>query len=600
MNIDNLAINRIKDEIIIFSRKEEIFQTTNSCLYFIEELEAIQTDFSEQLNKLRDNISKNISVDEIREYGKSLEKFKINILNQKEEDREYLSILSALYSKKGSLQFIINITPDDCRHLQEVVSEAENTFLTGVEIQDMEKCSIFMKKVIGDKKVKKTDKDLISSLIKEVVNEKNISVFFTQYANNSGQIQELFSQKLDKSQATLKRIKNILKESSFTLNLQNNQESYFVFTGKFKNEEEKIQEIGYDELIELRGRAMLTKKLGKEKSKEEDETFRLNKEFAERINEIEKINIILKKIAEKGYSEDINIYVDILNSNPKYSTDINKFNGYEECNKHFNDILKEINKIQGDYYIKEETQLIRYIYGRQFNLLNGCLQNISNKSLAPFLKFLTNDTIEESVNLDKIEYIYDRDLGKGNKYLCSLENINNFLKLFLNNNGITMEIIYHQNFIKNEYQNLFKGLYTYLLDDDKIGEVQKGVEEHILNWFHFLTGNSPMAQTVLLCNEETTSEEITAFMYRAFLCKYHVLFMVGKIELLTPDKRQTLTGLINTLFAGREEEMKSCLAFAYSDKTSTIVQYLERIKGRQKLEHKDKKKDQNNSNFTEK
>ena len=178
--------------------------------------------------------------------------------------------------------------------------------------------------------------------------------------------------------------------------------------------------------------------------------------------------------------------------------------------------------------------------------------------------------------------------------MCSLENINNFLKLFLNNNGITMEIIYHQNFIKNEYQNLFKGLYTYLLDDDKIGEVQKGVEEHILNWFHFLTGNSPMAQTVLLCNEETTSEEITAFMYRAFLCKYHVLFMVGKIELLTPDKRQTLTGLINTLFAGREEEMKSCLAFAYSDKTSTIVQYLERIKGRQKLEHKDKKKDQNN------
>jgi len=151
--------------------------------------------------------------------------------------------------------------------LQEVVSEAENTFLTGVEIQDMEKCSIFMKKVIGDKKVKKTDKDLISSLIKEVFNEKNISVFFTQYANNSGQIQELFSQKLDKSQATLKRIKNILKESSFTLNLQNNQESYFVFTGKFKNEEEKIQEIGYDELIELRGRAMLTKKLGKEKSK---------------------------------------------------------------------------------------------------------------------------------------------------------------------------------------------------------------------------------------------------------------------------------------------------------------------------------------------
>ena len=90
--------------------------------------------------------------------------------------------------------------------------------------------------------------------------------------------------------------------------------------------------------------------------------------------------------------------------------------------------------------------------------------------------------------------------------------------------------------------------------------------------------------------EETTSEEITAFMYRAFLCQYNVVFMVGKFELLNNDKRQALIALINHLFTGYENEMKSCLVFAYSDKTATIVQYLERIKGRKKLEHKDMKK----------
>ena len=78
-------------------------------------------------------------------------------------------------------------------------------------------------------------------------------------------------------------------------------------------------------------------------------------------------------------------------------------------------------------------------------------------------------------------------------------------------------------------------------------------------------------------------------MYRAFLCQYHVIFMVGKIELLSPEKRQVLTGLINILFTGHEKEMKSCLVFVYSDKTSTIVQYLERIKETKKLEHKSKK-----------
>jgi energy-coupling factor transporter ATP-binding protein EcfA2 len=174
------------------------------------------------------------------------------------------------------------------------------------------------------------------------------------------------------------------------------------------------------------------------------------------------------------------------------------------------------------------------------------------------------------------------------EYICLLENINKFLESFLSKNKIKLEQIYQQNIIKKEYN--FKGLYTYLLEDDKAGEVQKGVEEHILNWYHFLTGNPPMAQTILLCNEETSSEEITAFIYRAFKCQYNAVFMIGKIELLNPVKRQVLTGLVNSLFTGHEEEMKSCVAFVYSDKTSSIVQYLERIKGKKKLEHKNKKK----------
>ena len=65
--------------------------------------------------------------------------------------------------------------------------------------------------------------------------------------------------------------------------------------------------------------------------------------------------------------------------------------------------------------------------------------------------------------------------------------------------------------------------------------------------------------------------------------------MIGRIELLTSEKRQTLTEIINTLFIGHEKEMKSCLVFAYSDKSSIIVEYLERTKGLKKLEHNDKK-----------
>ena len=587
---DELKLNKLLDEIVILSKKEVIFQTVNSCIHFISELGVKKTEFSTSLEKLRGDLSKNIPVEKIKEYGESLKQYGINVLNPKDEEKECINILNALYSKKGSLKFIISLTEEDCRTLQELVSESENTFLTVAEIQDMVKCSDFIRRldVIKDQKDQKdlkTDQELINLLIKEITNSKNISAYFITYANNSGQIQELFSQKLDKSQATLKQIKNIIKLSNFTLSLKNQEESYLKFDANFIVEKQK-KDISFENLIELRGRAMLTKKLGNEQSKEEKETFEYNKIFAERVNEIEKINNLLKNLAEKGYTENIEIYIEIKDAQAKFRTQKDKFNDYESCSKYLNNILSKTIQIQIDYYKDETKQLIRYIYGRQFNLLYRCLKNLTNESLSPFLKFFTNDCIGANVNLDKFEYIYE-DLNK-DEYICLLENINKFLESFLSKNKIKLEQIYQQNIIKKEYN--FKGLYTYLLEDDKAGEVQKGVEEHILNWYHFLTGNPPMAQTILLCNEETSSEEITAFIYRAFKCQYNAVFMIGKIELLNPVKRQVLTGLVNSLFTGHEEEMKSCVAFVYSDKTSSIVQYLERIKGKKKLEHKNKKK----------
>ena len=109
---------------------------------------------------------------------------------------------------------------------------------------------------------------IIKILIKEISNSKNISAHFIIYANNSGQIQELFSQKLDKSQASLKQIKNIIKFSSFKLSIKNNAKPYLNFDAFF-HEEKLKKPINYENLIELRGRAMLTKKLGNDQLLEE-------------------------------------------------------------------------------------------------------------------------------------------------------------------------------------------------------------------------------------------------------------------------------------------------------------------------------------------
>ena len=592
-NEEEYIIEQISDQLIALSKKEKLFITLKGCINFIEETKVKQTNFIEDLRNYKENLSENITPEKIYLYGKELEKYGLNVLETKEEDEDYINILHSLLKRKGALEFAIKLTNEDCRNLQELCSETENTFITVAEINDMEKCSKFINNLIGDKN-KTTDLKLITSFKEEIQKSKHLSIVFEQYANHSRQIQELYSQKVDKSQATLKKIKYILTNSDFIIEINNKNEIYFTFQGRFKNEKNEFQNITEEELIEARRRAMLTKKLGDEKSEEEKKIFLTNKTFAKKINEILKINNILKNIAEKGYSEDISLQVQIINSESIFISTKNKirFKDYEECNKYFNEIYTDITKIQNSYYRNEKTKLIRYMYGRLFILLKNYFENNSIETIEPFLKYITNDLIESSESENSFQYKYDKNLGVGDnyKYKCLLENINNFLEQFLKIHSLSLESIYQQNIVHKKFNGEFKGLYTYLLEDDKT--IQKGEEEHILNWYYFLTENAPMAQTVLLCNEETTSEEIIAFMHRAFLCEYNTVFMVGKLNLLTPDKRQILTGLINLLYIGHEKEMKSCLVFVYSDKNLTIVTYLERIKEKKKLEHKDKNKNE--------
>ena len=596
-NIQESKIKKIKEELIIFSKKNDIYSTINSLLYFIEELNSEKTDFSIKLEEMKEDLeNQNLSIVRVKEYFKYLEEKGIKILNQTDHDKDLINILNMLYNTRGSLEFIL--TNIDYRHLQEIANNLDNCFITGEELHVASKCSDFMEKY---SKLRNdiSDIDLIALLRDDIINSKNIAVFFDIYTKNYTQIKDIYLENLDKSEATRIKIKNISKESHFCLRIIFDREDFFSFEGyyfsdnsnnkKENNKEKQSQiDITLDELDELRGRALLGKKLGAEKSKEEKEIFELNQKFSERVNEINKIKLILNKIALKGYSEDITISIDIIDSNPYYGYNLNDFKDCKECIKYLNDILQLTIKTQISFYKKSE--IVRYIYGRKFNILKKFFRNKEEKSLEPFLKYISNDMVS-FLDSDKYTEINEKDFDK-NDYKLFLENCNIFISNFLKKNGISFEMILEQNKIKQKYNNEFIGIYTYLLENDESGEVQRGLEEHILNWYHFLTDHPPMAQTLLLCNYETTSEEITAFLYRAFLCKYHIVYMIGNIELLSSKKTQTLTDIINKLYIGHEKEMKSCLVFAYIDKTADIVKYLESMKSNKILEHKDKKKNE--------
>ena len=65
--------------------------------------------------------------------------------------------------------------------------------------------------------------------------------------------------------------------------------------------------------------------------------------------------------------------------------------------------------------------------------------------------------------------------------------------------------------------------------------------------YKYLTEKTPVDQTVIICNRETTIQEFTEFLYRAILCDFNFCFIMGEVELLESDRQNKLIELKKTL-----------------------------------------------------
>ena len=87
----------------------------------------------------------NLTIPKIMNFCEFLGKNEINILNPKDSDKDFLNILNKLNNTKGSLELIISLSEEDCRYLQEIAFDMDNCFITAADIQEMSKCSNFIR-----------------------------------------------------------------------------------------------------------------------------------------------------------------------------------------------------------------------------------------------------------------------------------------------------------------------------------------------------------------------------------------------------------------------------------------------------------------------
>ena len=315
-------------------------------------------------------------------------------------------------------------------------------------------------------------------------------------------------------------------------------------------------------IISLRERAQLTKIITPQ--------FKL---FIKTISEIMNIYNIIQKLFKEGYPKIIIVEIKI-SKKEKENNEIeekgDKTNIKKEFimdkikQKDFNETFEKLKKILTDVEMKQiegykTKPLIRYLYGRQFNLIYNYLnKNENKKNITPLLQFIANGEIKNDVEDFKKEQ-------NGEIIETYIDDCEKYLNEVLKRNDLNLEKLYENSIIKQTNEK-YEGLYVYKCEK---------LEKDLYQIYYYLTNNNPNSQNVILFNKETNNGEITSFLSRAILCEYNSVFIIGGIEFLEFEQKIYLINLLNIFFPKENEKIKSCLIFLYTNKSSDIYKNLE-------------------------
>ena len=138
------------------------------------------------------------------------------------------------------------------------------------------------------------------------------------------------------------------------------------------------------------------------------------------------------------------------------------------------------------------------------------------------------------------------------------DNVESYLEGIMKSNNITEHDIFYKSIIKNEKYKIekYKGFY--------FTSSGNNIYKHILKFYHCLVGNDPPRYSLLLCNEETTLEEIMSFIYLAVFCPYHSLFIIAKPDRLNIDIIYEIEMILEK-FHEDKIEINSYILFIFND-----------------------------------
>ena len=562
---ENHIKNGLIDDIMNFSNRDKISMLLRGIIYFIEAFNKINkieiTDFMKNLKKIYETIiSDKVTLEEIKEASKYLQKYEYNV----KKETHLIRFYELLYGKEDSILFLKEIKDSklEIRNLGEFIDETENKQIDITDIDNLIDVYTFFLKLMDNQDIK-TDEDFLQIFGKEFNENKSIIRKLQEYLKVYYEIIQLFKSYYDNPEMTIQKIEKIIQYSKIEI-FKEEKLDKFTFNILYINQNNIFTKTELNELEDLRNKILLSSTnnnlLKRNEINENGENNEINrqkiiKDFVSVIDNTKNLIKTLNSLLNSGYPKEINIKLQIENSKVFLENDVE--NDFQNIIEYYQGINKKFKKSIRTGY--ENYPLLRLFYGKQLSQLYGKV-NKKDADTSHLLNLVSLNKILDT----EIEYEYNDETD-------NIENINIFLEKLFEKNNINLEEIYNRNKVMEEC-DLKPGLYRKIKGGDYIDLLN-----NILNIYFNLTGNAPIINTLLICNEDTNIEQIRSFLYRAIFCEYPALFLISNMECLDFSATRNLISTLKKIYKIKNKKINSYLLFIYEKGESGLVRDLEKL-----------------------
>lgn len=433
-------------------------------------------------------------------------------------DSNMFAILQELQKSSLLIDFLMTVVDEDIRNLIDAVEEHSEQYVRESTVSDLIEVKRFMQPLLKQKyddNIQKFFSAMNKSL--ETSGIKKVDEKIYECSSNLHSLKALYNHVANRGEHTKEIIENIVKRGVFHFSLKDKECEVFV---DYK-QDKKNHSYSKSYLNDLRSRALLILN-AEEKQQEKSQTSQNKKEHLYSFIEVVDVALDIGQMCVhlKGAG-----HFQYVNFEQKRKKDA------------LQDLLRELEAKYKDwckvlYECRRRFYLMNFIHSDQLQLLYNFTKTGANKdSVITILKFI-NPAVSD---LENILYIlkqkHEDDCPEKN-----LEALGRALECIGNSLVPTPEMMFDRKPNSKLSDIVQPGrLYVTALESDS-----QLVVRTLLALYWHTNQNIPFAHNILLCNRNTSMDEITLLLNRCFGCENEQLFTIANIEMLAPETQDYL------------------------------------------------------------